>query len=224
MGTSAANRSATEEAETLSDPPSPAAHTDPNHPMTAAALAKIQLRPPRPSETEVKERMLKRKEVLTKEELESLNPSPGYRQIASFHGHTRSITALSFSPEASRLLSSGTDKVLKIWSLRTGQAIHTLRGHSQGINDAAWSKCGRYVASVSDDKRVIVWNSRTGEMVKTLLGHTSYVFCVAFNPQGTLLATGAFDETIKFWDLRKGEPCTAWKCEHSMLTAITDHR
>jgi WD domain, G-beta repeat len=88
-------------------------------------------------------------------------PSPSYREAAALYGHSGSTTALEFSPDGTRLLSAGTDKLIKVWSVRTGAIVHTLQGHRFGINDACWSKDSKYIASASDDKLVKIWNAQT---------------------------------------------------------------
>lgn len=87
--------------------------------------------------------------------------SPSFRQVVSLHGHSKSVSALAFSPDGTRLASAGSDRVVQIWSLPTGSLMFSLRGHTQGISDVAWSPDATYVASASDDKLVKVWNART---------------------------------------------------------------
>lgn len=89
----------------------------------------------------------------------SSHPRPSYEQVVSFHGHCRSVSALSFSPDGTRLASAGSDRVVQIWYLATGSLLYSLKGHTQGISDLAWSPDSAYVASGSDDKLVHVWNA-----------------------------------------------------------------
>ncbi|KAK0539074.1 WD repeat-containing protein 5 [Tilletia horrida] len=140
---------------------------------------------------------------------------PSYRHIYTLFGHTRSISSLAFSPDGTKLLSAGADKVLKIWSVRTGALLQTLAGHSQGVNCIGWSSDSMYVASGSDDRTVKVWNATTGALLRDIEGHTSFVLCLAYNPQSTLIVTGSVDETIKMWDVKRG------RC-HRSISAHSD--
>ncbi|KAL9931508.1 hypothetical protein V8E36_009673 [Tilletia maclaganii] len=140
---------------------------------------------------------------------------PSYRHIYTLYGHTRSISSLAFSPDGTKLLSGGADKVLKIWSVRTGALLHTLSGHSQGVNCVGWSSDSMYVASGSDDRTLKVWSASTGALLRDIQGHTSFVLCLAYNPQSTLIVTGSVDETIKMWDVKRG------RC-HRSISAHSD--
>ncbi|KAK0553417.1 WD repeat-containing protein 5 [Tilletia horrida] len=129
---------------------------------------------------------------------------PSYRHAYTLYGHTRSISSLSFSPDGTKLLSAGADKLLKIWQVRTGTLLHTLAGHTQGVNCIGWSSDSMYVASGSDDRTVKVWNASSGALLRDIQGHTSFVLCLAYNPQSTLIVSGSVDETIKMWDVKRG--------------------
>jgi hypothetical protein len=69
-------------------------------------------------------------------------------------------------------MSSSEDATVKIWDLREGQLLYTLRGHeagSKGSTACAFSPgAGTFLASGSADKRVLVW--------KTNLEHGSASF------------------------------------------------
>lgn len=50
------------------------------------------------------------------------------------------------------------DKMIKIWSVFTGQIVRTLLGHTEGLSDIAWSGDSKYLASASDDKTIRIWD------------------------------------------------------------------
>ncbi|CAO1615108.1 unnamed protein product [Sympodiomycopsis kandeliae] len=155
----------------------------------------------------------------TKDSSNSSQDSLSYSPVFSLLGHSRSISALAFSPDGELLASASADKKIKIWSVKTGSLLNTLRGHHGGISDVVWSPCSRYVVSGSDDRTVGVWNARSGYDLRHLVGHTSYVLCVAVSPQSNLIVSGSFDETVRLWDVRKGT-CHREISAHS--EAVTD--
>lgn len=69
-------------------------------------------------------------------------------------------------------------RLIKIWSLETGDLKFTLRGHVGNITDLAVNDSNTLLASSSDDKTVRVWELSTGAPVAVLLGH-SRCFCRA---------------------------------------------
>lgn len=56
---------------------------------------------------------------------------------------------------------AAADKLIKVWSVLTGQILKTLEGHTEGLSDVAWSSDSALLASASDDKTVKVWNVDT---------------------------------------------------------------
>lgn len=68
-------------------------------------------------------------------------------------------------------------RLIKIWSLETGDLKFTLRGHVGNITDLAVNDSNTLLASSSDDKTVRVWELSTGAPVAVLLGHSRYEKC-----------------------------------------------
>lgn len=50
-------------------------------------------------------------------------------------GHDASVTAVKLSPCLTYIASSSVDKTAKIWSLRSGKCMITLKGHTKRVND-----------------------------------------------------------------------------------------
>jgi WD40 repeat protein len=122
-------------------------------------------------------------------------------------GHTDVVRSVAFSPD-NRILASGsgnTERTIRLWDVRTGKCLNTLRGHSNGIWAVAFNPQGNILASGSDDLTVRLWDVKTGECLNTLRGHTVWVWSVAFNPQGDILASASTDRTVKLWDIITGQ-------------------
>src|SRR6476661_1056781 len=52
-----------------------------------------------------------------------LRPSPASRtstDLYTYHGHTRGVNALAWSPDGTRLASSSWDKTVQVWESATG--------------------------------------------------------------------------------------------------------
>lgn len=64
----------------------------------------------------------------------------------------------SLLPQLVLILPLAADKMIKIWSVFTGQIVRTLLGHSEGLSDIAWSGDSKYLASASDDKTIRIWD------------------------------------------------------------------
>jgi len=69
------------------------------------------------------------------------------------------------------LVSGNADSTVKIWSLKTGECLHTLSGynkHMSAVTCLAFNE--KFVVSSSDDGTVKLWNLQTGEFIRNLLG------------------------------------------------------
>ncbi|ASC70045.1 WD-40 repeat protein [Halomicronema hongdechloris C2206] len=108
-------------------------------------------------------------------------------------------TAVSFHPDGERLVSSGMDGTVQLWSLE-GERLQTFSGHQAGVYDLSISPDGQSLASASYDGTVKLWRL-DGQLLHTWDGHQQRVTSVRFSPDGNRLATTSDDRTIQLIDL-----------------------
>ncbi|WP_282560934.1 DnaJ domain-containing protein [Trichothermofontia sichuanensis] len=82
-------------------------------------------------------------------------PSPQPQQ--TLHGHRQPIRTLAFSPKHTLLASGSEDYTVKLWHLKTGQAVNTLTGHTDVVTALAFSPDGKTLLSSSFDQTIQVW-------------------------------------------------------------------
>lgn len=122
----------------------------------------------------------------------------------SWPAHKKTLTALQFSPDASRLASAAEDSyVAKIWDVHSAHLLNSLTGHTEPIGAITFSPDGKRLAAGSNDDSVRVWDLTSGAKPLTL-SSDSEIFGVSFDPAGTRLAVGCFDGTATVWDLHSG--------------------
>ena len=74
--------------------------------------------------------------------------------------HDDTIECVKFHPSGNYLLSASRDSTLRVWDIREGHLIYTLRGHAGGATSCAFSKDGDFFASGSTgDNTVMVWRT-----------------------------------------------------------------
>jgi len=80
------------------------------------------------------------------------------RQLMTLRGHNRTVTAVSFSPVADRLVScSREDGTVKVWDTTAGLELMTLVG--ENVYDVAFSPNGSTIAAVCREG-IILWETK----------------------------------------------------------------
>ena len=102
-------------------------------------------------------------------------------------------------------ISGSIDRTCKIWNVKTGQCINTLRGHNDEILDVAFSANGQKLVTASADGTARVYNTMTGACQAILIGHEGEISKVSFNPQANKIITASSDRTCRVWDVESGD-------------------
>jgi uncharacterized protein with WD repeat len=108
---------------------------------------------------------------------------------------------VAFSPDGRYLVTDGEEYTAKIWDVRTGQELETLRGHTGDVCAVAFSSDGRWLATAGEDTTVRIWDAASWKPLHTLRGHTGVVSSLAFIPNNQRLVSGSRDTTVKVWDV-----------------------
>src|SRR5262249_23838917 len=97
--------------------------------------------------------------------------------------------AVRISPDGQRVLTFGTEKVVRVFDVATGHRRCELphQGNCRGLH---FSPDGRRVATASRDKTVRVWELATGRPLGEPLRHPHSVFTAPFSPDGKYVLTG----------------------------------
>src|SRR5260370_1270087 len=134
------------------------------------------------------------------------------RTLRTYHGHSKEVYALDWSPDGKLIASGGKDETVQVWDAANGRRSLTYFGHSHwfgnGLVQAVmWSPDGSHIASGSWDKTVRVWNGLKQSKRNDYLvfrGHANEVNALAWSPDGTRIASGGRDNLIKVWDSSSG--------------------
>jgi WD40 repeat protein len=76
---------------------------------------------------------------------------------------------------------------LKVWDVKTGLELRTLRGHTRPVEGVAVSADGRYVVSASQDKTLRMWDIEAGVQISTFTCDAA-AHCCAFVADDLLIA------------------------------------
>jgi len=91
------------------------------------------------------------------------------------------------------------DGTVRIWSLKTGQCLHTLQEHTSLVGLLGLS--ASHLVSAAADSTLRVWDPSTGQLQHTLAAHTGAITC--FQHDDFKVLSGS-DDALKLWDIRDG--------------------
>jgi hypothetical protein len=80
------------------------------------------------------------------------------------------LASLAFSPDSTRLVSTGTDTLARVWDAGTGKPISPPMRHPTFVWRATFARDGRLVATL-DGTHVRLWDSATGDLLTPPLRH-----------------------------------------------------
>ena len=119
-------------------------------------------------------------------------------------GHKIRIECIAFSPSGKIIATGGYDGVIKLWDVRSGKEINTLKGHSSDVTSVSFSPDGKTIASGSEDKTIKLWDIKSGEIIKTFVGHEHTIEKLIFDPNNKKIIS-ASERNVKVWDIQYGQ-------------------
>jgi WD40 repeat protein/serine/threonine protein kinase len=133
---------------------------------------------------------------------------PDYNQAPQAAVWTNSlpeaVTALEFSPDGTKLISSGNrfeDGGLAVWDAASGKQLARFQTRSVAwIFALAFSPDGTMLASSGLESRIYLWDFAKRTLIKTLPGTQGAVYALRFSPDGSQLLAAGADGTIRVWD------------------------
>ena len=122
--------------------------------------------------------------------------------MQTLSGHSGGVNAIAVVDEQ-RVVSGSDDETLKVWDLRSGRCMQTLRGHINWGFEFAFVLAvaavdEQRVVSASNDKTLKLWDLRSGRCMQTLSGHSGGVNAIAVVDEQRVVS-GSFDNTLKLW-------------------------
>jgi serine/threonine protein kinase/WD40 repeat protein len=136
--------------------------------------------------------------------------------LATYSGHTDSVTGVTWSPDRRWLASSSNDKTVRIWPVVGNAQKETFiyTGHTDKVLAVAWSPDNAYVASAGQDKTVWVYDTPYSDREKPGKAlfiyrdqsSTSEIAAVAWSPDSKRIAsTGSPGSMLQVWDAETGK-------------------
>ena len=124
------------------------------------------------------------------------------RRIGVVAGESSGTRLVAFMPDSRRAAIVGTDDVIRIWALATGEQMAALHnGAALGISAIAFSAASDLVITGHNDGAIVFWSEATGEAVGKIAAHAGWIQSLAVSADGRTLVSGGPDDTVKVWDI-----------------------
>jgi WD40 repeat protein/serine/threonine protein kinase len=146
-------------------------------------------------------------------------PTAGDEKPRLFEGSGKLLTTVAFSPDGDRIAAAGSDHIVRVWDVETGQLLRTLRGHKDVVNAIAFGS-DSVLASASKDHTARIWDLETGETQSVLTGHDESIFAVGWSHDRTRLATGSRDMSIRVWNVDTGKETAILRDHLGWITSL----
>ncbi|KAK3738537.1 hypothetical protein QZH41_012049, partial [Actinostola sp. cb2023] len=128
--------------------------------------------------------------------------------------HDKDINSVTVSPNDKLLATGSQDKTTKVWRVKDGALMGTLRGHKRGVWCVQFSPVDQCIATASGDTTIKIWALSDMTCIKTFEGHGSSVLKVIFLSRGMQLMSSGSDGLVKLWTIKTNE-CIQTFDQHS---------
>ncbi|MFO0865738.1 MAG: serine/threonine-protein kinase [Gemmataceae bacterium] len=147
---------------------------------------------------------------------EPAGPEP--RELKRWLAHPEAVWCLAFGPDAKTAVSSGKDRLVKLWDVVQGEPARVFPQQMQDVRALAFSPTGDRIAG-GVGVSIRIWDL-AGNEVRRLSGHTGMIRSLCFHPEGNRLFSASDDKTIRVWDLLSFREVQRFTRHTSAVTGI----
>jgi WD40 repeat protein len=140
---------------------------------------------------------------------------PGGGSLAQFRPHRGAVLSAGFSPDGSRLVTSGVDKNVIVSDASNGRELTRLTNPTgKAFVFAGFSAHNNSVVGASESGLIVEWDPAAGKVVRQTQDSDTTVFAAALNGAGTLLAISTeFSKLNKAAIMRQANPSDFFRKE-----------
>lgn len=128
-------------------------------------------------------------------------------RIAELKGHRMTMGSAVFSPDGSRLVTTGRDMLAnlgfdsqaRLWDGLTGAPRGTLAGHTNTVVGAVFNAAGTRILTAAADGSARLWDTASATLIGVLSGHGEIVYTAGFNTDETRVVTASKDKRALIW-------------------------
>jgi hypothetical protein len=147
----------------------------------------------------------------------------------TWSAHTDGVTAIVMGTDSDMVISGGRDRTVKVWQVKTGKLLRTLRltageANATPVRGLLISPDQQRLA-IATDRTIQLWNLQTGQLIKVLFQSSNQVNPVlpnsmTFSHDGQFLATLDHGNSIKLWNASNGARFISLNQHQSPIEAL----
>mmetsp|Transcript_16271 Transcript_16271/g.31532 ORF Transcript_16271/g.31532 Transcript_16271/m.31532 type:complete len:1332 (+) Transcript_16271:637-4632(+) len=141
------------------------------------------------------------------------------RRVQTLKDHSAVVTAVRFSVDGTKLLSTGGDKTIVLSSLEVNgryRRVKSVNVPYGTIYDIDVDASNKYFCTSGQDKKINIWSLANGKSIRSYKpeGDPGDLTRILLDPAGMYCATGSQDKAVRLLDFYSGE-CLAKSAGHS---------
>ena len=129
------------------------------------------------------------------------------------------VLSACFSPDGSRIATTGRDAKIRIWDAESGRAQLEVRGHDGAVSFASFSPDGRRLVTAGHDRTARIWDAADWESFLTISVGAGAASCVALSPDGRLILAGGKEGRAVLLDAWSGKRVAVLKGHEGPVSA-----
>jgi WD40 repeat protein len=147
----------------------------------------------------------------------------GWIRTQSFGDELDAVLAADVSPDGTKVVLGGPNRVVKVFTNPGARAIHALHKSTDWITAAAVSPDGLLIAAGDRFGGLFLWETRTGQEFLTLRGHVKAVNATVWGASTDRLVTCGDDGKVRIWDLHSGKVASGWNAHDGAVLGLDVH-
>lgn len=125
--------------------------------------------------------------------------------LSAVKGHRGTVLCCHVNDAESMVVTGGSDNLVKIWDINSGELISSLAGHTGWIRAVFTNISARLCVSASDDGTLIIWDLVENAIIGKLVGHAGPVRACSISANGKIIVSASSDGTLKLWETESQE-------------------
>ncbi|MBV09068.1 MAG: hypothetical protein CMN21_07605 [Rubinisphaera sp.] len=114
--------------------------------------------------------------------------------------HPSAVTILAFSPVSHLLATACTDRVVRLWDIRTGMMHGESLPHQNRVSQICFDPKGKMLA-VACNNNIILWDLSTRQRIGPAIEHPASLSLFEFSSDAKFLLSSGADHVLKWWNL-----------------------